>query len=264
MERGMTMISTRLRPRILGSAVLGAMALGQRAPASAQEASPVPGTPEPFHGDALLGWLLYGTAVAIVSTGSHARGYLCDGQKVNVWLEGTASGAPGLGGADLELRAEDGTRLTGVIRGSWERGGWLEDGIVTWPDGRSEPVTAEDPESVPPAGSSTDGYPWIAGLYDVVVAEDGSVTGTSHWMLPLSGHTAMVLPDGSVLLAVLAEPLDGPTRAFATVATPDAGGAMRWIVQADGTTVGGGVPGWGSGFVRTLTDVDLPDSRDAP
>ncbi|GAA5118030.1 hypothetical protein [Haloechinothrix salitolerans] len=50
-----------------------------------------------------------GIAVAVAVSGTKAAGYLCDGENVEWWLEGTVSGDT------VTLRGPDGTRLTGQL-----------------------------------------------------------------------------------------------------------------------------------------------------
>jgi serine/threonine-protein kinase len=56
-------------------------------------------------------------AVAIAIKGDRAAGYLCDGNKIEAWLEGTVTGD------QVDLRGKTGAVLTGTLRGtSFTRG----------------------------------------------------------------------------------------------------------------------------------------------
>jgi hypothetical protein len=107
--------------------------------------------------------------------------------------------------------------------------------VATLPDGRVLSFAAE------PATS-------IAGLYDVVLM-DGTVSGTAGDGRRLNGEVVEELEDGSGLLAGTIEQADGSLHAFATFASPDASGAMRWIVLPDGRLTGGRQKDRGTGWI---------------
>ena len=76
--------------------------------ARAQEATST--LPTPFQGDAFVGGTDDpGLFVAVVVGPTEARAHLCDGRSLVAWFTGG-----GGDGQELDMRAEDGGRLTGI------------------------------------------------------------------------------------------------------------------------------------------------------
>ena len=201
--------------------------------ARAQEAPPTP--PTPFPGTAFVGVTDDPTLfVAVVVGASEARAYLCDGRGLVAWFTGEAGD-----GQELNLRAEDGGRLTAALGADRLRG------QAELADGQTVAFTAE-----PATG--------MAGLYEVVVGADGRVVGAAAGGLRLEGVVAGALPDGSLLVAGAVALPDGGVRPLAVFATSDAEGAQRWIVLGDGRVTGGRKRGEGSGFIDPVSDLAVP------
>lgn len=102
-------------------------------------------------------------AVAVAVQGDRAAGYLCDGKKIEAWVQGTRSGD------QVQMRSKNGAyTLTGTVAD-----GRVE-GTVSLANGRSYPFTAA--AAGPPAGlyeqrpGATDRIGWI-------VLPDGSQVG---------------------------------------------------------------------------------------
>jgi hypothetical protein len=189
----------------------------------AQEASPTPFTGETYVGVTADGQI----AVAVVIGGNgedaEVRAYLCDGVRQNTWLTGSRNGDA------LDLSAESGAAIFAT------RGEQTVTGTILSPDGRPLPFIA---------GRATG----PAGLFDVTLAEDGGIQGMSAEGRRLVGRVAMELADGSRLIAALIEQSDDRVRAVAAIASADAAGEQRWIVQTDGSITGGFKPDLGAGF----------------
>lgn len=194
--------------------------------AHAQEATP-PATP--FTGETYIGMTadrLMAVAVVIgeeTEDGQEVRAYLCDGTERNHWLIGSISGET------IDAGAEGGALLIAT------RAGRTMTGTMFNPLGQPLPFTATRAEGA-------------AGLYAVTLAEDGEVRGESAEGRVLIGREAMELADGSRLIAALIEQPDGTAKAIAVIASADAAGEQRWIVQADGSVIGGFQRDAGTGF----------------
>jgi hypothetical protein len=165
------------------------------------------------------------TLVAIVLSGAaeseprQARGYLCNGsaRTIDVWLTGEARD-------DLvDLAAEDGSRLAGVLNAAGIGGG------ATLPDGSGLVFTA-----LPATG--------LAGLYTVAMRPDGTVEGGSAAGATLIGtlvdddvatgegyryDVSVTTPDGRVI-----------PMTFGAATTEE--GEFRLILLADGRGEGQG------------------------
>ena len=100
--------------------------------------------------------------VAVVADGARVRVYLCDGEDLGVWLQGTANGEA------FTVEGADGSTGLGNIAAG------VATGSVTTADGTTLTFTA-----------SQAGLP--AGLYERTAVEDGQ---------PVQART-IVLPDGS-------------------------------------------------------------------
>ncbi len=124
-------------------------------------------------------------AVAIAVSCGEAAGYLCDGKRIEWWLEGTVDGG------EVVLRGGDGARLTGRI----------DDGAVfgtVSADGKRWPYSAQLAE--PPAGLY-EGAATVAGQQNRIgwiVLPDGGQVGIRNVSGELSGAPALAVEQGGV------------------------------------------------------------------
>ena len=148
-----------------------------------------------------------------------ARGYLCNGleRTIDVWLTGEAEGDL------LNLAAEDGSRLSGVLNAAGVGGG------ATLPGGRSLVFTA-----LP----ATD----LAGLYTVAILPEGRMEGGSAAGGHLTGELAedAATSGDRYVFDVTITPPDGRVipMTFSTATTEE--GEFRQILLADGRGKGQG------------------------
>ena len=96
----------------------GAVAVAAPAPPPAAEAPPAQPAPPPAEPAAEAVQTVYtgrsdprAVTVAIAVDGDQAAAYVCDGKKIEAWLEGT------LTGGQISLQGENGARLTGTVAG---------------------------------------------------------------------------------------------------------------------------------------------------
>jgi hypothetical protein len=204
----------------------------------AQEATPSPAAA--FTGETFVGMTADGqVAIAVVigeetNEGRDVRAYLCDGSARNDWLLG------GMSGERLDAEAENGTSLIAT------RNGLVMTGTIFSPTGQPLLFTATRASGA-------------AGLFAVTLDADGVVTGTSAEGRALAGRVAMELSDGSRLIAALIEQPDGTAKAVAAIATADAAGEQRWIVQMDGSITGGFRRDAGTGFAKGDGSIQITD-----
>lgn len=146
------------------------------------------------------------------------RAYVSDGTAINEFFSGNVSGN------FLSLTAQDGAQISGVFLSDHV------EGSVALPGAQTLDF------NLPSATG-------IAGLYDVTIHEDDTVTG-SFGALQLSGLvTATTQGSGNLVVGQI-----GSTD-FQAIATSDAIGDQRWIVLNDGRIAGGFKAGAGAGFV---------------
>ncbi|WP_051399686.1 hypothetical protein [Haloechinothrix halophila] len=105
-----------------------------------------------------------GIAVAVAVSGTRAAGYLCDGESVEWWLEGTVSGDT------VTLRGPDGTRLTGQLSN------YSVSGEITAPgkQWRYSTQLANEPAGLYQGSATVDGQQNEIGW---IVLPDGSQVG---------------------------------------------------------------------------------------
>ncbi len=227
------------RRRLLGALVgVGLLTVSDPRRTRAQEA-----TPEPlarFAGETFVGETSDPTIFVAVVLGEEtgagprpARGYLCDALEMGVmtWLLGEATGDR------VEVAAEDGTTLTGIVTAAGVGGG------ATLPDGRSLVFAA-----LPVTG--------IAGLYTVEMVADGRMAGTSANGGQLVGALASEgTPEaGWYHYRVTLTPPDGGAVAMGIRTETADEGEFRIIVLADGQ-------GRGQGKTRRKGDWINPDAE---
>jgi hypothetical protein len=149
------------------------------------------------------------------------RIYLCDGQTVSDWFRGSVVGN------DLELSSDSGAQLEGELTPD------AATGTITDPNGGSVSF-----EASPATG--------IAGLYDVNLSADGTLSGTSESGGQLQGQ----LGNGNTLEQYGTYPVsgtitapDGQPQDFRAFTSPNTSDHHRWIVLADGQIKGANVGG---------------------
>ncbi len=181
--------------------------------------------------------------VALVATGTEEEGeaqrqvraYLCDGQSINEWFnEGSVEGN------ELNLTSEGGARLEGSLATE------AATGTITLDDGESFTFTADLASSV-------------SGLFDVNVAEDGDVRGTSENGGRLEGMVAHQLgEDGLYPVAATITAPDGQSLELVAVSDEHEGGEYRWIVLEEGEVKGARknvATGSSSGYIDPVSDL---------
>jgi hypothetical protein len=178
-------------------------------------------------------------AVAVIigagtGDGREVRVYICDGIQRNIWLVGRMTGDA------VDAEADGGMSL------SAKQGNKSITGSILTPNGQPVSFTA-DLATGP------------AGLYDVVIGEDGQIDGVATDGRRLFGRVAMELADGFLLIAALIEQPNGRMRAVSAIATADSAGEHRWIAQADGSVIGGAKREVGTGFAFGDGSVRIKD-----
>lgn len=151
------------------------------------------------------------------------RAYLCDGLTINEWFRGSVTGD------DLDLSSDNEVRLEGQLTGD------AATGTFTPPNGNSVPF-----EASPATG--------IAGLYNVTLSPEGTLSGTSERGGQLEGQLGDQLQDGSYPVSGTITSPDGEAQDFEAFASPEASGNLRWIVLPDARIRGGFQQGQGAGF----------------
>ena len=151
------------------------------------------------------------------------RAYLCDGLTINEWFRGSVTGD------DLDLSSENEVRLKGQLTS----------------DAATGTFTNLNGDSVPFEASPATG---IAGLYNVTLSDDGTLSGTSERGGQLEGQLGDQLQDGSYPVSGTITSPDGETQDFEAFASPEASGNLRWIALPDGRIRGGFQQGQGAGF----------------
>ena len=149
------------------------------------------------------------------------KAYLCDGQTVSDWFRGSVVGN------DLNLSSDGGAKLEGQLASD------AATGTITDPSGNS--VSFEAPLAT-----------GIAGLYNVTLLSDGTLSGTSQTGGQLEGKLA----DGNALQQYGSYPVsgtitspDGQPQDFNAFTSPNTSEDHRWIVLADGRIKGGNFGG---------------------
>lgn len=148
--------------------------------------------------------------------------YVCDGRALSLWFTGQAAGNQ----ADLST---DGVSATVVVRAEGTSG------TIALSGGRKLAFTA-----LPASGA--------AGLYNVTVAANGTVRGTSETGSELTGQlAASEAPDGGPVVATASSgDQDVKLEALARQVRP---GAYRWIVTSDRKVYGANSKGPSAGGV---------------
>ena len=153
------------------------------------------------------------------------RAYLCDGREINEWFRGTAEGNK------LDLTSEGGAHLEGNLASE------ASTGTITLDDSESFIFTAD-----PATG--------VAGLYEVVLSDNGQLLGTSQRGALLEGRVADVLEeDGSYPVSGTITPPEGEPRSLEAVSNTTEPGELRFIVLADGRVKGSNR---GGGFSKSF------------
>lgn len=143
------------------------------------------------------------------------RAYLCDGQFVSDWFVGPVDGN------DLDLSSESGAQLVGQLTPD------AVTGTITDPNG-----DAISFEAAPATG--------IAGLYNVNVSADGSLSGTSELGAQMEGQLGEILEENdSFPVSGVITPPDGQPEDFKAITSPNTSDQHRWIVLEDGRIKGG-------------------------
>lgn len=140
-----------------------------------------------------------GIAVAIAVSGTQAAGYLCDGENVEWWLEGTVSGDT------VTLRGPDGTRLTGQLSD------YAVSGEITAPGKRWQYTTqlANEPAGLYQGNATVGGKRNDIGW---IVLPDGSQVGVRTVAGQSSPAPALSVAQGGARIDgafVVAERIDG-------------------------------------------------------
>ncbi|MCA1718856.1 MAG: hypothetical protein LC781_19205, partial [Actinobacteria bacterium] len=143
------------------------------------------------------------------------RAYLCNGDEINEWFTGTASGN------DLALSSESGGQLEGSLS----------------PDASTGTINLEDGTSFPFKTELASG---VAGLYDVTVSDDGQLRGSSEAGGRLEGRISEER-NGEGLYPVTGTVTapDGPSQEVQAVGPEAEPAEERWVVLADGRVKGG-------------------------
>ena len=147
------------------------------------------------------------------------KAYLCDGQTVSDWFVGSVVGN------DLSLSSEGGAQLEGQLTRE------AATGTITDPNGDSISF-----EALLATG--------IAGLYNVDISSDGSLSGSSQTGGQLEGQIGNIL-EGNDTYPVrgIITPPDGQPQDFSALTSPSTSDQHRWIVLTDGRVKGGNVGG---------------------
>ncbi len=140
-----------------------------------------------------------GIAVAIAVAGTQAAGYLCDGENVEWWLEGTVSGDT------VTLRGPDGTRLTGQLSD------YSVSGEITRPGKQWQYSTqlANEPAGLYQGNATVNGKRNDIGW---IVLPDGSQVGVRTVSGQVSTAPALSVEQGGARIDgafVVAERIDG-------------------------------------------------------
>ncbi len=145
------------------------------------------------------------------------KAYLCDGQTVSDWFVGSVEGN------DLNLSSGSGAQLVGQLTSN------AATGTITDPLGES--VSFEAPLAT-----------GIAGLYNVNVASDGTLSGTSQTGGQLEGQLGNILEEYETYpVSGTITPPDGEAQDFKALTSPNTSDQHRWIVLQDGRIKGGNV-----------------------
>ncbi len=169
------------------------------------------------------------------------KAYLCDGQTVSDWFTGSVVGN------DLSLSSASEAQLEGQLNPE------AATGTITDPNGDS--VSFEAPLAT-----------GIAGLYNVSVASDGTLSGTSETGGQMEGQLGNLLEENNTYpVRGTITPPDGQPQDFSALTAPNTTDQHRWIVLADGQIKGGNVGGGfefdGFEFERRF-DCDFDDLDD--
>ncbi len=189
-----------------------------------------------------------GAFVAIVADVPEGEGderevkaYLCDGQTVSDWFWGSVVGN------DLSLSSDSGAQMEGQLT----------------PDAATGTITDPSGDSVAFEASLATG---IAGLYNVSVASDGTLNGTSQTGGQMEGQLGNLLEENNTYpVRGTITPPDGQPQDFSALTAPNTADQHRWIVLADGQIKGGNVGGGFEfeGFVfEQRFDCDFDDFDD--
>jgi hypothetical protein len=166
------------------------------------------------------------------------KAYLCDGQTVSDWFVGSVVGN------DLNLSSDSRAKLEGQLASD------AATGTITDPNGDS--ISFEAPLAT-----------GIAGLYNVNVSSDGTLSGTSQTGAQMEGKLGNILQQNNTYpVRGAITPPDGQPQDFSALTSPNTSDQHRWIVLADGRikggNVGGGFESNGFQFQRSL-DCDFND-----
>ncbi|HZY57610.1 MAG TPA: hypothetical protein VFE09_07425, partial [Rubrobacteraceae bacterium] len=147
------------------------------------------------------------------------KAYLCDGQTVSDWFVGSVVGN------DLSLSSNSGAQLEGQLTRD------AATGTITDPNGDS--ISFDAPLAT-----------GIAGLYNVDVSSDGSLSGTSQTGGQLEGQLGNLLEENDTYpVSGTITPPDGQPQDFSALTSPETSDQHRSIVLADGRIKGGNVGG---------------------
>ena len=169
------------------------------------------------------------------------KAYLCDGQTVSDWFTGSVVGN------DLSLSSASEAQLEGQLTPD------AATGTITDPSGDS--VSFEAPLAT-----------GLAGLYNVSVSSDGTLSGTSQTGGQMEGQLGNILEENNTYpVRGTITPPDGQPQDFSALTAPNTADQHRWIVLADGQIKGGNVGGGFEfeGFVfEQRFDCDFDDFDD--
>jgi hypothetical protein len=145
------------------------------------------------------------------------KAYLCDGQTVSDWFVGSVVGN------DLSLSSDSGAQLEGELTPD------AATGTITDPNGN--PISFEAPLAT-----------GIAGLYNVDISSDGTLSGTSQTGGQLEGQLGNILEETSTYpVRGTITPPNGQPQDFSALTSPNTSDQHRWIILADGRIKGGNV-----------------------